>query len=174
MKKVDQLYDALAKDAATEEQAKEQLSILQEKEEDKELNNEKEEEEEDDVVMKEDDVVDDETAMDQLEAEKLSESKKKGRKRGEAGAMDEDAEENPVESKSTLHMSIQPPILIFLVCLVEGEKVLTMTVQRGPESSYVTQTDLMLPPESIVSMETVEQLRCDLEQRLATWSTSQV
>lgn len=163
MKKVDQIHDALAKDAATEEQAKEQLSILQQKEEDKMLNDETDED--NDVVMKEDEVVDDQTAVDQLDAEKLSESKKKGRKRGEVGGMEEDTEEKPVESKLVRNMSVQPVMLIFIVCLVEGEKVLTMTVQRGPESSYVTQTDLMLPPESIVSMETVEQLRCDLEQR---------
>jgi hypothetical protein len=49
-----------------------------------------------------------------------------------------------------------------------------MTAQRGPESSFVTQSELMLAPESVVPMEIVEQIRCDLEQRLATWSTTHV
>lgn len=98
VKKVDQMHDALAKDAATEEQAKEQLSILQQKEEE-ELKDQKDESDED-VAMKEDHVDDDQSPVDQLDAEKLAESTKKGRRRGEAHAMEEDLEENPVESKA--------------------------------------------------------------------------
>lgn len=60
------------------------------------------------------------------------------------------------------------------VSQVEGEIVPTLTAQRGPESSFMTQPELMALPESVVSMETVEELRCDLEQRLATWSTTHV
>lgn len=65
-------------------------------------------------------------------------------------------------------------VFLFIKSQVEGEIVPTLTAQRGPESSFMTQPELMLLPESVVSMETVEELRCDLEQRLATWSTAQV
>jgi hypothetical protein len=98
VKKVDQLHDALAKDAATEEQAKEQLSVLQEKDESDELKD-KQDEEDDDVAMKDDDIIEDQSPIDQQEAEKISDSKKKGRRRGEPQGMEEDMEENPVESK---------------------------------------------------------------------------
>ncbi len=99
MKKVDQLHDALAKDAATEEQAKEQLSVLQEKDENDELKD-KQDEEDDDVAMKEDGIIEDQSPVEQQEAEKISDSKKKGRRRGEPQGMEEDMEENPVESKN--------------------------------------------------------------------------
>ena len=50
----------------------------------------------------------------------------------------------------------------------------TLNVARGPETTYVTQTELVLPSDKTVSMETVEQLRYDLEQRLSTFSTARV
>lgn len=62
----------------------------------------------------------------------------------------------------------------FSLSLVEGETTLTMSVQRGPDSSFVTQNDLLHGSDTAVSMETVELLRNDLEQRLSTWSTAQV
>lgn len=94
VRKADQLHDALAKDAATEEQAKEQLSIIQQ-EEDKEK--EKEEKMEEDVVMKDEDEPETQPDVDHLDAEKLSQSKRKGQKRGEPQDMEEGTEENPID-----------------------------------------------------------------------------
>lgn len=53
--------------------------------------------------------------------------------------------------------------------VIEGETALTLTVVRGNESTFVTRPDLLTSTAPFVSMETVEQLRNDLEQRLATW-----
>lgn len=115
VKKADQLHDALAKDAATEEQAKEQLSVLQQKDENDELKD-KQDEEDDDVAMKEEDIDEDQSPIDQQEAEKISDSKKKGRRRGEAQGMEEDMEENPVESKCIIYFN-------FFICRVASSSV---------------------------------------------------
>lgn len=57
---------------------------------------------------------------------------------------------------------------------MEGETVATLNVARGPETTYVTQSELVLANDRVVSMETVEELRYDLEQRLSTFSVSRV
>ena len=95
MKKVDKFHDALAKDAATEEQAKEQLSVLDKEEREEE----KEAEKNEDVAMKEDEEIDDNQHVDQLEAEKMGQSKKKGNRRGDPTAMEEDEVESKMEGR---------------------------------------------------------------------------
>lgn len=103
IKKVDQLHDALARDAATEEQAREQLSMLREdddKEEKKEDDNDDE-----DVTMKEDEAHEPTEAADQLEAETLPQSKRKGQKRGEPHGMEEGSEENLMEGERLFAVS---------------------------------------------------------------------
>lgn len=173
VRKADQLHDALAKDAATEEQAKEQLSIIQQ-EEDKEK--EKEEKMEEDVVMKDEDEPETQPDVDHLDAEKLSQSKRKGQKRGEPQDMEEGTEENPIDGTSMyiIFRVCVHYLLITLTFVVEGETTLTASVQRGPDSSFFTQSELLAAPETAVSMEMVDQLRTDLEQRLSTWSTTHV
>ena len=80
IKKVDERYDALAKDAATEEQAKEQLTV-QDKEQDPVR---KEEEECDDVTMQEDNQEPDQCDVDQVQPERMSgRNQKKGQQRGD-------------------------------------------------------------------------------------------
>ena len=95
VKKVDKFHDALAKDAATEEQAKEQLSVLDKEEREEE----KEAEKNEDVAMKEDEEIDDNQHVDQLEAEKMGQSKKKGNRRGDPTAMEEDEVESKMEGR---------------------------------------------------------------------------
>ena len=56
-----------------------------------------------------------------------------------------------------------------ILTVIEGETALTLTAARGNESTFVTRPDLLNSTAPFVSMETVEQLRSDLEQRLATW-----
>lgn len=72
----------------------------------------KQDEAEEDIAMKDEDVDEDQSSVDQREAEKVSDSKKKGRRRGEAQGMEEDMEENLVESKTHLDS------LIFIVSVV--------------------------------------------------------
>lgn len=170
IKKADQVHNALTRDAATDEQAKEQLGVLQQ-EEDKE----KEQPVDDDVVMKEDEPEDPPQDAEELKAEVMPKSTRKSRKRGDPQGMEKGTEETPMEGKSTLRKrrSCCMPESSFC-CLVEGDVTLTMSVSRGPESTFVTQTDLVPLHETAVPMETVEQLRNDLEQRLSTWSTTHV
>lgn len=51
---------------------------------------------------------------------------------------------------------------------------MTATVKRGPEGNYVTQHELALAQDTPVSMETIEQLRHSLQERLSTWSSQPV
>ena len=82
IKKVDQRYDALARDAATEEQAKEQLTV-QDKEQDP-VRKEEEDQECDDVTMQEDKQEPDQSDVDQVEPERMTgRNQKKGRQRGD-------------------------------------------------------------------------------------------
>ena len=55
------------------------------------------------------------------------------------------------------------------MAVIEGETALTLTTARGNESTFVTRMDQLTLTAPFVSMEMVEQLRSDLEQRLATW-----
>merc|ERR1712071_120593 len=92
--------------------------------------------------------------IDEIDAEKVAQSKRRGKRQGDAKPIEEDEEETKMD--------------------VEGENVTTLNVARGPETTYVTQTELVLPSDKTVSMETVEQLRYDLEQRLSTFSTARM
>lgn len=55
---------------------------------------------------------------------------------------------------------------------VEGETAATLSAGRGPESAFFTQPELLAPLDTIVTMEEIEQLRGDIEQRLSTWTAS--
>ena len=95
VKKVDKFHDALTKDAATEEQAKEQL-MASEKEDEKDPD--KEDEEEEDVITKDEQQEEEiDHQIDQVDAEKLAQSKKKGKRQGDPKAMDQDEEEHKME-----------------------------------------------------------------------------
>lgn len=118
VKKVDQIYDALVKDAATEEQVNQQRTLLQPEDDKEDEMKDEKDKDDDDVVMKEDDQEEDSAAVDQLEAEKLAESKKKGRRRGEMrAAEEEDLEEIPIEgikvSSSSDNILAGPQIFAF-------------------------------------------------------------
>ena len=54
------------------------------------------------------------------------------------------------------------------MAVIEGETALTLTA-RGNESTFVTRMDQLILAAPFISMEMVEQLRSELEQRLATW-----
>ena len=60
-------------------------------------------------------------------------------------------------------------LFFFSIAVIEGETALTLTTARGNESTFVTRMDQLTLAAPFVSMETVERLRSDLEQRLATW-----
>ena len=60
-------------------------------------------------------------------------------------------------------------LFFFSIAVIEGETALTLTTARGNESTFVTRMDQLILAAPFISMEMVEQLRSDLEQRLATW-----
>jgi len=89
VKKVDQRYDAVAKDVATEEQAKEQLTVKDEHQEAAASDDEKEEPT-DDVVMKDDPPMD-EPDVERVEAEPTSGHKQqKKHSKGDPNIIDQD------------------------------------------------------------------------------------
>lgn len=119
--------------------------------------------------LKEDEPVN-EDDVDKKTSEMVNQSKK-SRKKGEENGTE--GAESKVEG-----ISISISMLycgVTLKCFaVEGEISLTATVKRGPEGNYVTQHELALAQDATVSMETIEQLRLSLQERLSTWSSQPV
>ena len=99
IKKVDQRYDALTKDAATEDQAKEQKATLLD--EDDKPDDEQQQEEDGDVVMKEETQDEQQQDVEEMEPERIGQNKKKGQKRGDQNVMEEgDPEGSALEELS--------------------------------------------------------------------------
>jgi len=100
VKKVDKFHDALTKDAATEEQAKEQLTVADKDALDA---NDDAQEDDQDVVMKDDEEVIDDQDTNEMDPEKVAQSKKKGKRRGDPKPIEEDDEETKMEGTTSLY-----------------------------------------------------------------------
>lgn len=101
VKKVDKFHDALTKDAATEEQAKEQLTA----DKDAADANDDAQENDEDVVMKDEEEVMDDLDINQVDAEKnqVAQSKKKSQRRGDPKPTEEeDEEETKMEGTTSM------------------------------------------------------------------------
>ncbi|XP_064629159.1 midasin-like [Lineus longissimus] len=136
IKQTDQHHDAQTLDAATAEQMEEQPRA--------DLEGDKMKDDEEDVHMHEDE--DKETQKNDQELKPVSTMKpsKSSLMQGEEAEADEEKD---------------------MECVVEGEKVPTMAVQRGYESSMHTAMDVFNE-----QVDDVDKLREELEQQLVVWS----
>ncbi|XP_050394421.2 midasin [Patella vulgata] len=140
-------HDAQTLDAATDEQLEKQ-SVLKEEKEDKP------EEQTDDIKpMEEED-----NQEDDMEVEKKESNKVKGKKT-EQGLEDMNMEMKMEEEMDMDREKVE----------IEGERVLTMTVGRGPESTIHTAIE-NLHLDSTPSEIDLEKIRADLEENVSLWS----
>ncbi|KAF6211344.1 hypothetical protein GE061_011856, partial [Apolygus lucorum] len=143
-------HDTQVIDAATKEQAAEQKPVIAEEDEEGEALKE-----DDEITQMDEDVDEDSEEAAKPKADKTTseDSKKDSKSKGK--------QEGDVMEDATIEVEI------------EGEVVPTMSVPRGPESTYHTRMDELTSDDDqflLLSEKDVFRLRQELQEQLATWS----